>query len=837
MRVRAGDDDPKASAHSDGTGLVKTFLPLWVTYIVVKTIQIVFYPDPYLASDTGEYLWSAVTFRANPYKPFGYSAFLAVARTLLPFPLGVLLLQSLVKLIAVTALGETIRRIYAFPRATVLAVSAIILFDPLALLLDHYLMSDSFFLSASLLTLAGLLAFLKRSSWVALAVTIGFALLATAVRFVGLALPVLAIVSILLYRRRRWVASVAVVSVCTIGLLLGLSTQMKRELGTFNTTTFDGWAFYGNLGPLLEFDADEIAAVEDEEIRILYDYFAAFPADLYALHDSDWHRWSPDSPAKELLYAFAPKGHGTSRDISVSARVDSFAVALRARAADPASGFHDTFATYRERFRPDEAHTQPYHHAYVFVNALLRDFCRHYLSANRMRYLREFHLESVARVFVVKEVFGGGRYRERTAPAEAVAAFWPGEDTSTWRPRYGDVAAPFETWYAWIYGIEWMLCGLALVVSFGRRRRTGLSIGHHLTGVGSVLFAFALIYGVAIAYSHMTEARYVGAVLPFAVVGALFLVNSPGEPWTACRGVVGVVWTRRKQIIAAAALGGVLAIATGKVIGVMVNERRPLSYEAAAAWLEANGNSADGVVVEDALRDPDWREIGVGDRDLLVVRIPLEKSSPMASDAFYDPGWFGSFAYIVLRDDLLSLYEERVEVAGNAPAFHVAVARSWTEVARLEDATHRGPGLRIYANPAAPDERSAVPFHPEVLERLDVAPARLVAPFTESYGQALVRRGKLRDALAIYGAATRLCPGEEAGFYNYGAVAVELRGDRAQSYNNLGVARAGLGDVDGAITAFRRALMIDPTHERAAANLRIMEDMRDGNPEAGASTP
>ena len=60
------------------------FWPFLVAYIAVKIVQIILYPDPYQMSDTSDYLKSAILLRTNPFKPLGYSLFLAFGRLVLP---------------------------------------------------------------------------------------------------------------------------------------------------------------------------------------------------------------------------------------------------------------------------------------------------------------------------------------------------------------------------------------------------------------------------------------------------------------------------------------------------------------------------------------------------------------------------------------------------------------------------------------------------------------------------------------------------------------------------------------------------------------------------------
>src|SRR5206468_11756915 len=51
---------------------------------------------------------------------------------------------------------------------------------------------------------------------------------------------------------------------------------------------------------------------------------------------------------------------------------------------------------------------------------------------------------------------------------------------------------------------------------------------------------------------------------------------------------------------------------------------------------------------------------------------------------------------------------------------------------------------------------------------------------------------------------------------------VRVRPDLLQAHYSLGVVRYTLGDLDGAVEAYRRVLAIDPQHQDARYNLALM---------------
>ena len=282
------------------------YWPVLVGFLVIKIVQVALYPDPYLMSDSGEYLNSARTLQTNPYKPLGYSVFLAFGRVLLPAPIGIPILQSLLRLAAVALLGSVLHRRYGLGRGVVLIASAVLVCHPTALLLDHYILSDSLFTTVTVAFVAALLAYASRPTAGMLAAVIALSVVATSLRFVGLLYPALALVVIALHGRRR-VRHCGAVLVATVLFFLVTAGINKRQLGVFQFTTFDGWAFHGTIAHLMVFTEEELRRIDDPETRLVYEYMLSFPARTYRTHTTDWYRWHPRSPAKQLMNTFVPQ--------------------------------------------------------------------------------------------------------------------------------------------------------------------------------------------------------------------------------------------------------------------------------------------------------------------------------------------------------------------------------------------------------------------------------------------------------------------------------------------------------------------------------------------------
>lgn len=514
------------------------FWPFLLVCVLVKITQAIFYPDPYMISDTGEYLNSARTLTVNPYKPIGYSLFLALSRVVLPFPLGVLILHGVAKILVTLLLGAVLKSYYGFPRWAVLTVCLVVVLNPTALLFDHYLLSDSLFTSCTVGLIGGLLAYIKRPNWGYLAVAVLFSLASVALRFVGLVYPALVLAVVILHGGKQRVLRSAVVLTATGATLLGFAAKMNHDLGVFKLTTFDGWAFHGTIGHLLIDNPVNLERIEDPETRLVCEYIQSFPLQQFRGRHRDFFRWQPESPAKHLLNTFLPM---TSPPDEVTAARDApFLMQFTAMADDPQTPAQKMFQKFRNKTNPKyPPYVMDYRPAFILTNELLRAANKEFMRQNRRAYFTGFYVTSLRKLFIPNEPpIVKGKYPMRQEPDYSVDQFWPGEMSSGWRPRFGDVAGALNWTHQWFVTGMWLVALHAFALSMTRRRERAVAWFGYVTSPGVMLLLFAAVSGAMVAYSHMMEVRYTGPIMTFVIVSVALLYEGSRSPGGARRSKV-----------------------------------------------------------------------------------------------------------------------------------------------------------------------------------------------------------------------------------------------------------------------------------------------------------
>jgi 4-amino-4-deoxy-L-arabinose transferase-like glycosyltransferase len=469
----------------------KTVADLWhewrwvlVAFAVGCAVMWVAYPNPLMITDTAEFIRSAQSLQHNPYKPIGYSLFMALIHEIAPHTWALLLAQVLVRLVATIAFLSVLRRFWSVSQGVASVLGALCAIEPLNLLADHTLLSDSLFASFTLLTFAALLWYLKQPSGrAALALWVSLAL-AMLVRHVGLFYFVLVLLTIVALRAQRWVLHAGLISLAFVALVLGIAWRFKVDQGVFALTAFDGWALYGGVAPFMDRSPDYYMRL-DPELQSIYKFFDAFPDSIYdSPRSNDWYRWSPHSPAKQYLYRVIESGR-----------------------------------------------VRDYHAAYVETNRVLRRLSRDIVLHRPLAFIFQVYVPNVLRtVWRATVVDVDTRVFNYQGQTHATIRNYYREDSGPWRARitlFGELAHILPYWVT----LWWVATLAGAVRAITRHRRRNL-VRLVVTDPVVYLASAMIVLSFLVAASHHYNLRYA----------------TPNMPLLMTAGLIAIAGWRRKQM-------------------------------------------------------------------------------------------------------------------------------------------------------------------------------------------------------------------------------------------------------------------------------------------------
>lgn len=444
-----------------------------VAFAVGCAVMWMAYPKPLMITDTAEFIRSAESLRHNPYKPIGYSLFMALIHWLNASTWALLLAQTLVRLVATLVFLSVLRRFWNASRGVATVLGALCGLEPLNLLADHTLLSDSLFASLTLVTFAALLWYLKRPggrSALALWVSLGMAML---VRHVGFFYFGLVLLTILGSRPARWWIHAGLISLGFLGVVAGIAWRFKADQGVFALTAFDGWALYGDVAPFMDRRPDYYTRL-DPQLQSVYRFFASFPDSIYdPPRPNNWYRWSPHSPAKQYLFAF-----------------------LRRRKMES------------------------YHAAFVATNMVLRRLSRDIVLHRPLTYLYQIYLPNVLRTMWQGTVYDmDTRVFNYQGKTHGTVQRYYNEDSGPWRARitlFGELAHILPYWVTF----WWVAALVGVVQAFVQRRHRNL-VRLAVRDPVVYLTAAMVLLSLLVAVSHHFYLRYATPNMPLLMTAGI----------------------------------------------------------------------------------------------------------------------------------------------------------------------------------------------------------------------------------------------------------------------------------------------------------------------------
>ncbi|MBS1683541.1 MAG: hypothetical protein JSS76_02230 [Bacteroidetes bacterium] len=246
----------------------------------------VYYPYPGYETDSGNYILSAITGKINGYRPYGYSGFLKFFTGISSDVRFVVTWQWFMTAFSVTFFLFTIKYIFrTLPRWTFYLLCVMAILNPSVIYMDSYLMSDSLFVSLTLLFLTTLIWIIYSGSYVALFSNLLLLWWCMDTRYIGLFYPVLSAAAMAwaLWRRFRWVAIVggAIPLLMLFFYYSSAKDQMKEELGVDTFSSFGGWQAANNGVSVLPYVKVDTSLMTDPMTKSIHQIVRQFPDSFF----------------------------------------------------------------------------------------------------------------------------------------------------------------------------------------------------------------------------------------------------------------------------------------------------------------------------------------------------------------------------------------------------------------------------------------------------------------------------------------------------------------------------------------------------------------------------
>jgi hypothetical protein len=307
----------------------KVLLTLFIYHVLIALVFNWAYPFTVYTNDTPNYFHAAEAGGFCGYRPYGYSAFINFCMFFSKSIYCIVFIQSLLYLLATLLFVFTIEYLSPFKNKKLFYGFIILLsLSGQAFFISNVLLSDSIFLSLSLIWISSLLHLFtdKNNNYPFLLLNFVICFLAAKIRYAGLIYPVIGSLAVLVMYRKH----LKTLLTYLVGFLLVFYTvyqqgvsQNKTLYGVNVFSAFGGWAKLNNASVIIpeikgETKKDEIRllnAFRDEikedarkrnEIGLLDAFLKQYPDSIYAIRNvlTSQLMWKKTYPEKMFLTGY-----------------------------------------------------------------------------------------------------------------------------------------------------------------------------------------------------------------------------------------------------------------------------------------------------------------------------------------------------------------------------------------------------------------------------------------------------------------------------------------------------------------------------------------------------
>ena len=277
-------------------------------FIAILIFLKLYYPYPQTETDSGNYILSAVTGKINGYRPYGYSGFLSFFHGFSSDVQFVVTWQWFVTFISVTLILFSIKFIFrSLPKIAFYALAIIVILNPSVIFMDAYMMSDSLFVSLTLLFLTSCMWVIYNGSWLAMIGNLLLLWWCMDARYIGLFYPLFsaAVLVWALWSRFKWLSLASALLPLLMLYVYRSNTadKMKEEFGVETFSSFGGWQKANNgvaVLPYVKVDPNEIT---DPQVKAIHQLVRMFPDSFFKTDDimATSFMWTRNYPGKACL--------------------------------------------------------------------------------------------------------------------------------------------------------------------------------------------------------------------------------------------------------------------------------------------------------------------------------------------------------------------------------------------------------------------------------------------------------------------------------------------------------------------------------------------------------
>ena len=276
----------------------------------VGVLMRIFYPQPFLFSDSYTYIITAVHDAFDVFRPNGYPHYLQLVHRLHPTLGFLFLVNYLLFALSSLLLLFSARQVLGIRnRALFLIVGLCTILSARLIFSTNYLMSDGVFCSLGAVFFASCLWLVRKPSWVWSIVNLGTLWLMCKLRYGGLFfIPATAVVFFLSLRAAKYKV-IPVLAAC-IPLLLGVifyqttRHRYQKETGVPVFSGFGGWQKINNA--LVLFPEAKALKPSDlkKDVRTFHKFLTAQPDEKFDRKYTmkTLHMWDGNLPCKQFAY-------------------------------------------------------------------------------------------------------------------------------------------------------------------------------------------------------------------------------------------------------------------------------------------------------------------------------------------------------------------------------------------------------------------------------------------------------------------------------------------------------------------------------------------------------